>query len=230
MADTGTEPPGAAGPGASRSGPPRWIWWVAGLVMVAFVVAIALNGSSDDSSSTTTTTAADTLPAGFAAELGQLVLPSFDGFRIVAPASGREALSRAEIEGRSGPQVVPVPGTGAVGGWRRDFESTSSDDVVRVVLLRMRTPAAAARAERGLQAWWVKAKGDLVDTAVPVGRTTVTVGTKPAADANGDHPQLAVGTVGRTVFVILRVSKDASTDTSALLTATTDQALRLRAP
>lgn len=226
MADTGTEPPGAAGPGASRSGPPRWIWWVAGLVMVAFVVAIALSGSSGGTTSTPSD-AADPVPSAAGTRLGRAVLPALAGYRIVPPASGSEVLTPAEITGRAA--GLPVPGAGAVVGRRRDFGSTSSDDVVRVVLLRMRTVADATRARRDLEQWWARQQGSVLDR-VPIGATTAAVGTSRAADANGDHIQIAIGVTGWTVFAVLRFSTTAPTDTIALLTATTDQALRLRAP
>lgn len=236
MADAEEPGPGASAsedgrdddtPRGSPSRPPRWIWWVGGLVLVVFVVAIAFSRSSDDGDATTTT--GDAVPQAPSAELDRVVVPALDGYRIVAPASGSEVLSRAEIEGRSASaRVVPVPGARAVVGRRRDFESTTTDDVVRVVLLRMRTPADARRARQDLQQWWTRQPGAVLDDRVPIGSTTAAVGTSGAADANGDHIQIAVGATGRTVFVVLRFSKAPPADTSALLKVATDQALRLQ--
>lgn len=217
--------------GPTRSGPPRWIWVTAALVVVVgFALAIALAGSTDDTPSSSSTTLA-TVPADLRTALGRQILPGIEGFRIVAPASGSELLSRSDIEGRTGTQApaVPVPGGGAQAGIRRDFTSTTSDDVVRVVLLRMNREAAARRARDELAQWWVRQQGTVLHDTVPVGSTDVVVGASKGADANGDHAQIAIGAVGRSVFVVLRFSKGAATDTAALLKVAADQSLRLQA-
>lgn len=226
--DDGQDPEVAV---SERSGPPRWIWVTAALVVIAgFGIAIALAGSTDDSPSGSSTTTLDTVPAGLRTELGRQILPSIDGFEVVAPTTGSEVLSRSDIEGRAGTQapVVPVPGGAAQAGWRRDFTATANDDVVRVVLLHMETATDATRARDDLQQWWVRQEGTILDAGVPVGSTDVVVGASTGADAGGDHAQIAIGAVGRTVFIVLRLSKDASTDTAALLKVAADQAVRLR--
>jgi hypothetical protein len=218
---------------APRPGPPRWIWIVAAVVViVGFGIAIAVAGSTDDSSSTSpSTTPSDTVPADLRTVLGREILPGLDGFRVVAPASGSELLSRSDIAGRAGTTApaVPLPGGGAQAGWRRDFTATTGTDVVRVVLLHMKTAAEATRARDDLQQWWVRQQGTVLDDRVPVGSTDVVVGASKGADANGDHAQIAIGAVGRTVFIVLRFSKDAATDTAALLRVAADQAVRLQA-
>jgi hypothetical protein len=191
---------------------------VVGVVVVLAAIGAGVAGRSSSSSAAKRVKIPDdllvsstTVPAR-PVDLATMILPSVEGYRVLPPASGNEAISRTELldaaKDRRAAVELGLDNSGFVAAWRRSFLSNSRAAGAVIVLFEMKTPAGAAHYRELEVQDWIGRSNATVDTSIPTGIPDAVFLNAATPNANGNYDQVVVGSTGRVAYEVLSYSKD----------------------